>query len=674
MGADLSLLAKVSEDRALGSALLFQHRHEFVSPPAHVEIMDLWRSADELVLIEASRDFGKSTLSEEFLLLEGCFGNFHYCLLIGETYGKAVQRLEAIAHEAKTNVKLHRLFGGDVLARKPIENRVWFKSGAMIEALGWEQELQSFKQHSHRPDRAYLDDPENLERVRDAASVDASMRKLYLELIPAMDKRRRKIRITQTRRAEDCMVTRLFKNPEWVARAFPLADRDPDDPEARSNWPDRYSIEWIRAEKRRYQEAGMLGEFLQSYMLQTTDPASKPFKDEMLAFMDASPWHWMPKFAIYDPARTSREKAAGGKAKSDRYGKVVVSRLGSKILVHESGGYFWKPDEFMADVFATHEKHSPAKTGIEKNSLDDWLMQPMRIEMMRRGVSLPLVALTAPQDRSKEDFIHGLQPFAEARDIVLVGGRSAHPHLIAEWLNFPQGSRDVMNALAYSLRMFAGEPVYPEFGGQHLTDAHRIARGETVYAGFAANDTEAVVVGILRSGRALTVAFDASATGSQAEKSLAFELRARYPQADFSCWVPAELHDQAQRLPLVTRLRAERLVVQRGEYTASVRGSLSMRLRTEAGAAKRLLMVDRGARLTLNALSVGYARDIERGGRPTKEPAPGTSRLVAEAIECVVSALDRQAEMSEGIPRGANIAVSTGGLPFVSAHPSARRG
>jgi hypothetical protein len=199
-----------------------------------------------------------------------------------------------------------------VLARKSIENRVWFKSGAMIEALGWEQELQSFKQHAHRPDRAYLDDPENLERVRDTAAVDASMRKLWLELVPAMDKRRRKIRITQTRRAEDCMVTRLAANPEWLYRAYPVCDRDPDDPAAKSNWPDKYPMEWIRAEKKKYQAAGMLREFLQSYMLQTTDASAKSFKDEMLAFMDVSPWHWMPRFAIYDPARTSHDKRTKG--------------------------------------------------------------------------------------------------------------------------------------------------------------------------------------------------------------------------------------------------------------------------------------------------------------------------------------------------------------------------
>jgi hypothetical protein len=203
-------------------------------------------------------------------------------------------------------VKLHRVFGGPVLGRKSIENKVFFKSGAMIEAVGWEQELQSFKQHEHRPDFAWLDDIENQERVRDAAAVQANMRKFWLEFVPAMDKSRRRVRFTQTRRAEDCMVTRFAASAEWLYRGWPICSGDLDDPAARSNWPARYPMEWIRDERDRFQADGMLQEFKQAYLLQVTDPGTKPFKEDMLGARDVSPWHWMPKYAIYDPARTSR--------------------------------------------------------------------------------------------------------------------------------------------------------------------------------------------------------------------------------------------------------------------------------------------------------------------------------------------------------------------------------
>ena len=46
--------------------------------------------------------------------------------------------------------------------------------------------------------------------------------------------------------------------------------------------------------------------------------------------------------------------------------------------------------------------HKIAEAGIEKNSLDEYLLQPIRYEMMRRGVLFPLRPLQAPQDRDKD--------------------------------------------------------------------------------------------------------------------------------------------------------------------------------------------------------------------------------------------------------------------------------
>ena len=290
----------------------------------------------------------------------------------------------------------------------------------------------------------------------------------------------------------------------------------------------RRAIRWKRSgpskDRTRVRPAGRIQAGL---LLQTTDYEAKPFKDAMLQSMDVSPWHWMPRSAIYDPSRTTNERRTKTQTQSDQTGKVVVSRMGSQILVHESEGAYWKPNEFIDDLFAVHERHSPVKIAIEKNSLDDWLMQPVRLEMMRRGIVLPLVALQAPQDRSKEDFIMGLQPFAQAKDIVLIGGRAAHPQLVAEWANFPQGQRNIMNALAYALRVFSGIPVYEDFSGANIGEAPIPRLGEAVYIGFNASASEVAAVAVVRDGRRLYIAGDWAASGAigDAVKTLAFEVQ-----------------------------------------------------------------------------------------------------------------------------------------------------
>ena len=367
------LLKEISEDRALGAAVCFSHRHPQQSPAMHVEIVDHWRAEDEFVLIEAFRQGGKTTLAEEFLTLEAEFGNFGYALVIGETYAKAIQRLDAIKAEISGNAALGRLFG----RAKGVtwnENLIELKNGTVLQAAGWDQELRGFLHRGKRPDRAYLDDVENKSMVRDTPTVDANWRRFWTELVPALDKDRRKIRVTGTPLADDCMVKRMKADPTFVHASYPICDGDIDDPATRATWPERYPMEWIRAERDRYARAGTLREFLQEFMLVSAQTQGKPFTEDQLRFVDVAPAGWLPRKVIMDPARTVDVR------RSDQTGRVVVSRLGTRIYVHESGGEFWRPDQIVDGCFRVSERHDGAEVVIEKNSLDEWLLQPLRAE------------------------------------------------------------------------------------------------------------------------------------------------------------------------------------------------------------------------------------------------------------------------------------------------------
>ena len=321
----MTMLKEISEDRALGCALLFPHRHRHTTPAFHIQITDLWRSNDELVVIEAFRQGAKTTISEEFLILEMLFANFPYALIFGETYTKACQRIEAIKYELTTNQTIHALFGKQ---KGPTwsENKLVLPNGVAIEAHGWEEEIRGYLHLGNRPHRAYLDDIETAERVRDTATVDKNWRKLFMQLLPAMDSEFGKIRMTGTPLADDCMIRRAVKSPQWTAGHFPICvDNVP-------LWPERYPLKWIEEKREMMAAEGMLREFNQEYMLIPTGTMGKPFVEEMLTFEDVAPRGYHPKVTIIDPARTTDP------TKSDLTGWVTVSRSGSRIYVHESGG------------------------------------------------------------------------------------------------------------------------------------------------------------------------------------------------------------------------------------------------------------------------------------------------------------------------------------------------
>lgn len=656
-------LRVISEDRALASAMVFPHRHPQASPAFHVEIMDLWRADDEFVLIEAFREGAKSTLSEEFLLLEACFGNFGYCIIFGETYTKACQRLEAIKFEALKNQKLGALFGklkaaGNVWN----ENQIELMNGVMIEAHGWEEEIRGFKWHDLRPDRAYLDDIENAERVKDSKAVDKTVKKLVLELMPAMDKEKGKIRVTGTPLAEDCLISRLRDNQDWTTRKYPICNGDIDDPKTQALWPERYPMDWIRKKRDQAERMGQLRGFLQEYMLMAIGTADKPFEEEHIREIAIDPAPWLPKTLVVDPARTANV------ASSDRTGRVVLSRLGTRIYVHASSGEYWKPDEIISDAFETSRKYGAATVAIEKNSLDEWLLQPMRAEMLRRGELLPLKPILAPQDRSKEAFIMGLQPFFEAGDIVLVGGKGQHPQLVAEVLNFPSGKRDILNALAYAQRVFSGVPVYEDFGQYNLIDGYEPSSRHPMAVAFNANGNETTAVLAAVEGERLVAVADwvSPVPPAQAVPDIMQLIRAAFPRANVQAWLPADVMDQQDRMPLMAAMRAAKLIPMRGAYPTMARGALSPLIRTEMKG-KRLFLVDSNARHSMNALAGGYVFPMSKTGQQGSEPERGPHRTLIEGLECAAHVICSRG--NDALPEGVSYATNPQGAQYLTSLP-----
>ena len=661
------LLRALSEDRALASSMVFGHRHPQETPGFHVEVMDLWRSSAEFLVIEAFREAGKSTLSEEFLLLEAAFGNFRYALVFGETYTKACQRVHAMQHEARSNPFLAQLFGK--LPGKPwSENQMCLANGVLIEAHGWEEEIRGYKWLDARPDRAYLDDIENKTMVRDTAAVDASWRKLNTELIPALDKERRKVRVTGTPLADDCLLARCEASAGWVVAKFPMVVAPGvqgvdavDHPGAKALWPQRYPVAWARKERDRFAEGGLLREWVQEYQLIAAQTQGKPFVEEEIVTQEVAPYAYAPRVLIVDPARTT---AVG---RSDRTGRVVASRVGTRIYVHESSGEYWKPDAVVADCFNTSARHDDCEVAIERNSLDEWLMQPMRAEMFRRGYSLQVTPILAPNDRSKEQFILGLQPFFKAGDIVLVGGKSKHQQLVQEIVNFPSGKRDILNALAYVQRVFGGEPMYGEFSDANISVGHVVDQQSALCLCLHATTSETAGVLLEVDGRHMTVMHDfASALGpGDAVRDIMTLVSAVYHARKVQLWVPAEDYEQQGRVALMEALKETHMPVQRAGYITTSRGCLSELLRTSL-TGRRMLTVERSCKATLRALASGYRKQVDRDGRARGEPEKNLSRTLMESLETLVQAVSAGA-ITNQLPEGFGAARNAQGVGYLSA-------
>lgn len=251
----------------------------------------------------------------------------------------------------------------------------------------------------------------------------------------------------------------------------------------------------------------------------------------------------------------------------------------------------------------------------------------------------------------------GLQPFFEAGDIVLVGGKGQHSQLVAEILNFPSGKRDILNALAYAQRVFSGVPVYEDFGQYNLIDGYEPSARDVFALAFNASGGETTAVLASVEGERLVAVADwiSPVSPAQAVPDIMQLVRAAFPRSRINAWLPADVMDQQERMPLMAAMRAAKLVPMRGAYPTMARGAISPLIRTEMKG-KRLFLVDSNARHTMNAMAGGYAFPMGKTGQQGTEPERGPHRTLIEGLECAAFVIcsSNTHDLPDGLSSGTN--------------------
>jgi hypothetical protein len=143
-------------------------------------------------------------------------------------------------------------------------------------------------------------------------------------------------------------------------------------------------------------------------------------------------------------------------------------------------------------------------------------------------------------------------------------------------------------------------------------------------------------------------------------------VRAAFPRARVTAWLPGDVLDQSDRMPVVQALRAAKLQPMRGGYINISRGALSPMIRTESKG-RRLFLVDAGATHTLNALAGGYNFPVNRSGNKDSLPETGPHRTLMEGLESAVYVICSQRD--DVLPDGVHTAVNPQGASYLTTLP-----
>jgi len=613
------LIALFSADRRLAHRELFRHRHTDLSPEFHGEMIDAWHSGERASFTMAFRGGGKSTLAEEGVVIQACLREFRNCLIVAESLPKAMQRLHAIRRQFERNKVLREVFGG--LRGHPWgDDRIELTTGITIVAMGRGQSIRGTKAEDLRPDLILVDDIEDAESMRTAEGTEKIQRWFFGDLMSAGDDPTLRVRGLANDMGIECLGNRL-KHPDsgFVVRVYPwefvnaLGERE-------ATWPARFPLAAIDRKRKQFFAAGRSEEYYRDFMCQSRAPEEKAFTAEMVR-VQPTVRTWQAVYAMLDPARTVG-------AASATTGCAIWSWVGPRLVVWDAWAKKMLPSEIVGSLFEIDEVYRPVEIGVERDGLEEWMMQPIRQEQVRRGVMLPVKGLKAP--KGKTDFIRGLQAFFSAGEVVFA---KEMPELRAQLLNFPTPPIDAPNALAYAQVMRRGTRMYEDFTGGNVADELVPMRGQPLWLCLGADGRVVTACTVQLVDGALRVYGDWMREGTAAEvlkdllRTVALESgRAVRPvcgPGHFDRWHNHGLVQAANKLGLT---------LQAG--VAPERGRSEIRLQLQ-----RLVkgfpavMVASAARWTLNGFSGGYTRALERHGALADHAEAGQYRVLLEGLE-----------------------------------------
>ena len=646
----LALLGKFHADRYLAHDFLFPTRRQAVTPEYHRDILKLFYSTEQFCLAEAFRGGAKSTLVEEYTLLSVLFKDFRFVIIVGNSYERACERLAAIKHELETNEEIIELFGTQV-------GPVWsadvivLTNGARIQAFGARQSLRGAKHMNDRPDLAVIDDLEDEDMIATEAARNKTRRWFDGALVPALIPSG-KIRMVGTPLHPKSLLEERRNSKQWKSIVVPISYINENGNEV-SAWPSRVSMQWIQERKQSFIDNGAIVEYEQEYMCRAEDVASKPFKAEMFR-RGTVPTGFNAVEIMVDPARTINTKT------SARTGYAVWSWIGSSLVVHAAYGCFHRPDEIINEIFKLNEKYNPVNIGVEADGLEEFIMQPLRNEQVKRGISIPLSPQRAPKD--KNSFISGLQPFYISGDVVHVGECKDLEHELAA---FPTGRCDVPNALAYSLKMRVGKPVYEDFGQQHMVASLEISNRSPRYLAVSATPSMTAAALIQFRDGNIYVTHDFCRNEPAGEALPLILQEAKLIAGEFSVCSPTEQFDKYTNNGIPAVLTKSKHKAIRGHLAAQSIGCMTERLKgTNRG--RPAFQVSLGAKWVVNAMSRGYARKLLPTGSYADFPERNQYSLVMEAIESFAGYI--KGGMIEGEDELTR-SRTTGGREYFSALP-----
>jgi hypothetical protein len=457
----------------------------------HGEIFKLIDGPDNKVAIAAPRGWGKtSVVALAFMARYILFRQTGFICYINKSHDAASLQTENLRRELVTNKAIKQIFGPvKPTAADGAEFDEVFSKKAFVayDTLVWPrgagQQVRGVLFKNDRPGLIVIDDLEDPEKIENDEIRRRWYEWLYADVIKAVPRMHRnwKIVYIDTLKHEDSVLQKLLDSPEWASVRLEACD-DNFNPTA----PHFMSKEAIEKEWLEHCNSGQTDVFfreLRNLPISTKDAAfqkdyfhyynvpndfNRKENDLNLLEAEVQTNQNIETVVILDPAKTvkihSAESAIIG---------VGIDLTNARLYVRDAISEKMYPDEIYDALFGMGVRLNAKVLGIEETSLNEFIKQPIKNEMFRRGSFFELVWLKARGGMKKEHRIKELVPYYRGGYIYHNATCATMRKLESQLLMFPRSALwDLMDCLAYIVEMLElGERYFSPREDPHDTEA-----------------------------------------------------------------------------------------------------------------------------------------------------------------------------------------------------------
>lgn len=470
------ILTQCSISTRMTAKTLFPDRfHLPFAEEVHGKIFDLIDGPDQKVAIAAPRGWGKTSIVALALMARYILFNYTgFICYINKSHDAASLQTENLRRELVTNRMIKHLFGNfkerDVNKNEFEEifsKKAWVAYNTLVWPRGAGQQVRGVLFKNDRPGLIVIDDLEDPEKVNNDEIRKRWYSWLYADVIKAMPRvgpksKEYKIVYIDTLKHEDSVLQKLMESDEWASIRLEACDDN-----FKSTAPHFMSDEDINKEWQEHVNSGQTDVFfreLRNLPISTKDSSfrqdyfhyynvlddmSKKEGDLSTLDVDLQNSKNIETVVILDPAKTvkihSAESAIIG---------IGIDLAGSKLYVRDAISEKMYPDEIYDAMFGMGIRLKAKVLGIEETSLNEFIRQPIKNEMFRRGSFFEIIWLKARGGMKKELRVKELVPYYRGGYIYHNKTNATIKKLESQLLMFPRSRLwDLMDCLAYIIEM-----------------------------------------------------------------------------------------------------------------------------------------------------------------------------------------------------------------------------